>query len=162
MLGLADSLGVPMKSIPGFFAVFAAQIFLGCVAVADDASVEQSALEFQSSRFKAMVDADIDLLETYLADDLTYSHTTGWTETKTEFLRTVKSGKINYLAVEPRDVLVRIYGDMAVMTGLSEMRGAVDDRTVSFTIRFLDVSRRVGDAWELVAWQSVRMPDSED
>ena len=151
-----------MKSILGFFVIFAAQIIVGCAAVADDATVEQSALEFQLSRFKAMVDADIGLLETYLADDLTYSHTTGWTETKSEFLRTVESGKIDYLAVEPRDVLVRIYGEVAVMTGLSEMQGAVDGRTVSFTIRFLDVSRRVGDAWQLVAWQSVRMPDSED
>ena len=155
-------MGVLMKSKLGFLAIFAAQIFLAGAAVADGASIEQSALEFQASRFKAMVDADIGLLETYLADDLTYAHTTGWTETKSEFLLTVKSGKIDYMAVEPRDVIVRIYGDVAVMTGLSEMRGAVDDRTVSFTIRFLDVSRRVGDAWQLVAWQSVRMPDGED
>jgi ketosteroid isomerase-like protein len=151
-----------MKPILGYLTIFAAQILLGCAAVADDATIEQSALEFQASRFKAMVDADVGLLETYLADDLTYAHTTGWIETKSEFLLTVESGKINYMAVEPRDVLVRIYGDVAVMTGLSEMRGAVDDRTVSFTIRFLDVSRRVGDAWQLVAWQSVRMPDDED
>lgn len=163
MLGLtARYRGRLMKTILGCLTIIVALLIFGFAAVADDATVEQGALEFQASRFRAMVDADIDLLESYLADELTYSHTTGWTETKPEFLQTVRSGKINYLAVEPRDVIVRIYGDVAVMTGLSDMRGAVDDRTVSFTIRFLDVSRRVGGAWQLVAWQSVRMPDSEE
>ena len=108
-----------------------------------------------------MIDADIDALESYLADDLTYSHTTGWTETKSEFLSTVESETIDYVSVTPRDVEVRIYGDIAVITGLSRMQGAVNDRPVSFTIRFLDVSRRVGDSWQLVAWQSVKLREDE-
>ena len=124
-------------------------------------TAKQSALEFQSARIKAMIDADIDALESYLADDLTYSHTTGWTETKSEFLSTVESETIDYVSVTPRDVEVRIYGDIAVITGLSRMQGAVNDRPVSFTIRFLDVSRRVGDSWQLVAWQSVKLREDE-
>jgi hypothetical protein len=36
-------------------------------------------------------------LEGFLADDLTYSHTTGWTENKSQFLSTVESGKIDYV-----------------------------------------------------------------
>jgi hypothetical protein len=148
-----------MKLITGYVAMLAVQLLLVHAAIADETSLEQSALDFQSSRFKAMVDADIDTLEVFLADELTYSHTTGWAETKSDFLQTVASGKINYMAVKPRDVVVRIYDDVAVMTGLAEMEGAVDDRVVNFTIRFLDVSRRVGDSWQLVAWQSVRMPD---
>ena len=124
-------------------------------------AARQSALDFQSARLKAMIDADIDALEKYLADDLTYSHTTGWTETKSEFLSTVESKTIDYMSVTPRDVEVRIYGDVAVMTGLSGMQGAIGDRPVSFTIRFLDVSKRVGDSWQLVAWQSVRLPEDE-
>jgi ketosteroid isomerase-like protein len=150
-----------MKLIPGLVAMLVVQLLLVHAAVADETSSEQSAKAFQSLRFKAMVDADIDTLEGFLADDLTYSHTTGWTESKSEFLQTVASGKINYMAVKPREVVVRIYGDVAVMTGLADMEGAVDDRVVSFTLRFLDVSRRIGDSWQLVAWQSVRMPDSQ-
>ena len=151
-----------MKSILGYAAILTAQLMFGDPALAEDDSVEHSALAFQSSRFQAMVDADIETLEVFLAEDLTYSHTTGWTESKSEFLLTVESGRINYMAVTPRDVAVRIYGDVAVITGLSDMRGAVGDRPVSFTIRVLDVSRRVGNSWQLVAWQSVRIPDDED
>ena len=131
-------------------------------AVSDDAGTEQSALEFQSARFKAMIEEDMETLADFLADDLTYSHTTGWTETKSEFLSTVESRSIDYMAIAPSEVEVRIYGDVAVLTGLSKMQGAVGDRELSFTIRFLDVSRRVGSSWQLVAWQSVRLPEEEE
>ena len=151
-----------MKSILVYVSLFTAQLMLGDAAIADQESVAQSASEFQVSRFKAMVDADIEALEEFLADELTYAHTTGWTETKSEFLSTVETGKINYMAIAPADITVRMYDDVAVMTGLADIKGTVDDRQLSFTIRFLDVSRRVGDTWQLVAWQSVRMPDRED
>lgn len=127
------------------------------VAVAGDITAEQDALDFQTARFNAMVDADVDRLEKYLADDLTYTHTTGWVETKTEFLSTVESGRINYMVVTPREVKVRFYGDVAIITGLSRMQGTVGDRAVDFTIRFTDVSRRVGNYWQLVAWQSAKL-----
>ena len=151
-----------MNSILRYAALLTALVLFGQAAVADDESAEKSAMAFQLSRFKAMIDVDMETLEASLAEDLTYSHTTGWTETKSEFLLTVESGKINYMAVTPRDVAVRIYGDVAVITGLSDMQGTVGDRELSFTIRFLDVSRRVGDSWQLVAWQSVRIPENED
>ena len=151
-----------MRLVIALVVIFLTQLLLAEYAYSEDVSAEQSALEFQSARFKAMVEEDMDSLEGFLADDLTYSHTTGWTETKSEFLSTVKSRSIDYLSMAPEDVEVRIYGEVAVMTGLSKMQGAVGDRKVSFTIRFLDVSRRVGDTWQLVAWQSVRMPEDED
>ena len=151
-----------MKSIVAYAVVFMAQCILMPNAIADGVSIEQSALDFQSARFTAMIDADMGSLEAFLADDLTYTHTTGWIETKSGFLSTVESGKIDYMSITPTDVDVRVYGNVAVITGLAGLQGAVDDRTVSFTIRFLDVSRRVGDSWQLVAWQSVRLPEDED
>lgn len=151
-----------MKLLIGCAFVLFAQLNVVQDAIADDACASQSALEFQSARFRAMIDADIDSLEDFLADDLSYSHTTGKTETKSAFLSTVESGEVNYVSMTPRDVEVRIYGDIAVITGLSRLQGAVGDRSVSFTIRFLDVSKRVGDSWQLVAWQSVKSSEGDD
>lgn len=131
-------------------------------AIADDTTIEQSALDFQVARFKAMIDADMESLEGFLANDLTYTHTTGWIETKSEFMSTVESGSIDYMTVTPRKIKVRIYGDIAVMTGLSRMQGAVGDKVVSFTIRFTDVSRRIGNSWQLVAWQSARIHEDKE
>jgi len=138
------------------------QFMVVSVAAAGDTTTEQDALDFQAARFNAMVDADVERLEEFLADDLSYTHTTGWVETKTEFLSTVESGRIDYMVITPREVEVRIYGDVAIMTGLSRMQGTVGDRTVDFTIRFTDVSRRVGNSWQLVAWQSAKLPAAEE
>ena len=105
----------------------------------------------QSSRILAMIDADIDKLNNLLTNDLTYAHTTGWTETKTGYLETIKSGRINYISFVPKDVEIRIYGETAVLTGKVDVNLGRTD----FTIRFLEVQRKVDGTWKLTAWQSV-------
>lgn len=126
------------------------------LVMADFNAEQQSALDAQAARLKATIDADIETLRTYLADDLSYSHNTGWVETKAEYLATVDSETLDYISATPRDVEVRIYGDIAVLTGLADMTGLYRGEPVALTIRFLEVSRRVGDSWQLTAWQSVR------
>jgi ketosteroid isomerase-like protein len=143
------------KVIIGSAVIAMAQLMFLQDVIADHDTAEQSALNAQSARLQATIDADIDTLEKYLADDLTYSHTTGWTETKSEYLSTVESKTIDYVSATPRDVEVRVYGDMAVITGLSDMKGLVRGEPVSITIRFLEVSRRIAGSWQLIAWQSV-------
>ncbi len=129
------------------------------IAVAQQDSIDtskQQALAAQISRFSAIVNADIKSLQELLADELTYSHTTGWTESKTGFISTVESKKINFLSIIPRDVNVRIYGNTAVITGLANVKGIVSSGPKEITIRFLEVSRQVNGSWRLVAWQSVK------
>ncbi|WP_229741305.1 nuclear transport factor 2 family protein [Planktosalinus lacus] len=113
--------------------------------------LKQEVLNAQSSRISAMIDADIDKLNELLNDDLTYAHTTGWTETKTGYLETIKSGRINYISFIPKDVEIRIYGETAVLTGKVEVNLGRTD----FTIRFLEVQCKVDGTWKLTAWQSV-------
>jgi hypothetical protein len=108
-------------------------------------------LNAQSARISAMISADIEKLNDLLTDDLTYAHTTGWTETKTGYLETIKSGKIDYVSFVPKDVEVRIYGITAVLTGKVDVNLGRTD----FTIRFLEVQRKVNGIWKLTAWQSV-------
>jgi hypothetical protein len=112
---------------------------------------KQEVLNAQSSRIYAMIDADIDKLNDLLTDDLTYAHTTGWTETKTGYLETIKSGRINYISFVPKDVEIRIYGETAVLTGKVDVNLGRTD----FTIRFLEVQCKEDGIWKLTAWQSV-------
>lgn len=151
-----------IKSIRCCAVMLMAQFMVASIAAADDTNTKQSAHDFQTARFNAMVDADVERLRDFLADDLTYTHTTGWIETNSEFLSTVESGRIDYMVVTPREVNVRVYGDIAVMTGLSRMQGKVGDRAVDFTTRFTDVSGRVGNSWQLVAWQSAKLATGDN
>ena len=51
---------------------------------------------------------------------------------------------------------VRLFGNTAVITGLSDMKLIWGEKQYEFTIRFLEVSRKVDANWQLVAWQSVK------
>ena len=119
-------------------------------------SIEKQILARQSDRFTAMVDADIVKLETLLADDLTYGHTGGSTETKTGFIETVRTERIDYLSFVPRDVNVRIYEKTTVLTGFIDVKAIYKNKEWIFTTRFLEVQRKVNGNWLLAAWQPVK------
>ncbi len=119
-------------------------------------ALQQQVMDSHAARSKATIDEDIPTLSQYLAEELHYSHTRGNIDTKQSYLDTIASKKIDYLSTNPRDVEVRIYGDMAVSTGLSDYDLISSGEHLTFVIRFLEVSKRVGDIWQLVAWQSVR------
>lgn len=124
------------------------------IAIAQSESPDirkQEVRNAQLARISAMIDADIQRLEPFLAEDLTYAHTTGWTETKTGYLETIKSGRINYISFDPKDVAIRVYGETAVLTGKVDVNLGRTD----FTIRFLEVQRKEDGIWKLTAWQSV-------
>jgi ketosteroid isomerase-like protein len=53
--------------------------------------IELSGPGAEHDRFAAMVRGDLTALDTLVADDLGYTHTDGVTQTKAEFLETVRS-----------------------------------------------------------------------
>ncbi|HET7747372.1 MAG TPA: nuclear transport factor 2 family protein [Vicinamibacteria bacterium] len=110
-------------------------------------------------RMKAMVDADVETLRSILHDDLTYVHTrAGELETKAEFLQRLKTGDLDYKSMRKEEVRVRVMDCMALVTGrlFADVRSHGQD--LSLQVRFTAAYSRQGDAWQLVAWQSTRIP----
>ena len=116
---------------------------------------EQQILNVQAARFAAMIEADVEKLKNLLDDELTYGHTKGATETKSGFIETVKSKRIDYLSFVPRDVNIRIYEKTAVLTGFIDVKAIYKKEELEFTTRFLEVQRNVDGNWLLAAWQPV-------
>ncbi len=121
--------------------------------------VEREVLETQTRRFQAMMDVDIEELDVILSDDLTYTHTSGDIETKVEFLTSLQSQAIKYESIKPQETKIRIYGTSAVVTGISAMRISLGEQRLSFSIRFIEVYQKNDANWQLVAWQSTRLPE---
>ena len=116
--------------------------------------------QFQAKRFAAMTHRDIDGVAALLGEDLTYTHSTGDTETKAAFVETLRSGRIVYEQIEPADVAVRMYGQTAVVTGRSTMHVRTGGQPQTFQIRFVEVDVAIGGRWQMVAWQATRLPSS--
>ena len=123
----------------------------------DSTSIRQ-VLATEDHRFAAMMHADTAALGHLLASDLTYVHTDGEQDTKAEFLRIVGAGVVRYAAIVPEAREVRVDESIAVVAGRSAMRVESGGQTHAFRIRYLAVYRRRARAWELLAWQSTRLP----
>jgi len=121
---------------------------------------EAEVLSADDRRFEAMRKADWPALEAVLADDLTYVHSTARLETKAEHVGNLKAGKPHYRGIAPRERKVRVYGGVGVVNGVSEMHVENAGKEQRFTVRYLAVYAKAGQAWRMIAWQSTRVPDA--
>lgn len=112
-----------------------------------------------AQRFAAMVARDRPALERLLADDLTYTHSTGQVDSKAQFLDSLASGALVYRSIEPEEAAVRVYGETAVVTGRAVMRIENRGQTLVLPVRFTSVYVRRDGLWRLAAWQSTRLPE---
>lgn len=126
-------------------------------ASADDAT--QAVLAAQDKRMAATIAADVAALAALMTDDLSYTHSSGVVETKTEFLDALKSGKYVYRSIAPEARRVRVYGDAAVVSGpcrISVLRGGTPTE-ISFYFTELYVKR--DGRWLMALWHSTRLPE---
>ena len=112
-------------------------------------------LALENRRIEAMLKGDVQALEEILADDLVYTHTTARLDTKASFIDAVKTGKSVYNSLELQFEEVRDLGDTAVVTG----HGKFHVGNNKFELKFTDVYAKRNGAWQMVAWQSTRVPD---
>jgi ketosteroid isomerase-like protein len=92
-----------------------------------------------------------------LAEELSYTHSSGKTDTKAELLASVSSGKLKYESIEPSDTKVRVYGSTAVITGQANLKINNNGQPLSFAMKFTGVYAKRDGRWQLVAYQSTRL-----
>ena len=136
-----------------------ALLLLPLAAEAQDA--RQAILAADARRFAALTRGDLAALDGLLANDLTYTHTNGQMETKAQFLETLRSGKLRFLSAKPSEQAVRVYGDIAVVTGRAEVKARAKGQEVLLPLRFTEVWVKSGGAWKLTAWQSTQVVESK-
>ncbi len=119
---------------------------------------EKAIRQLENRRFQAMIEADTAALDTILADDLTYTHTNGWVDTKEQFIGWLESGELNYESISTDSVRVRVYAAAAVVTGQAAVKIKGNGQEKNLQIRFIDVYVKRNAHWQMVAWQSTRLP----
>ena len=120
--------------------------------------LEREIIKLEQERVAALTQGKTAKLEQLLADDLTYTHSSGRVDSKAQFLDSLKSGSVKYESMTHSNVKVAVYGNTAVMRGESEMKLLSGGRPVAFRIRFLSVYVKKEGRWQLTAWQSTRLP----
>ena len=119
----------------------------------------QNIIDLDKKRMTAMAQKNIATLKTLLSDDLVYTHSTARLDTKQSLIGNMESGSTVYTAVEPSDVKAQDLGDAVVLTGTCRISVMSQGRPNSFSVRFTDVYANKGGQWQMVAWQSTRLPE---
>lgn len=113
----------------------------------------------ENARVAALVKGDIAALEQIMAEDETYVHASGKTDTRASYLAALRSGQLRYLSFVPMKLKARVLGDTAVLDGEYSVR-AIDLRVqptpLELNIFFLSVYARRNGRWQQIAWQSTR------
>lgn len=118
----------------------------------------QPVLEFELLRFDAMMRADTQALRSMLSDDLHYVHSNALVETKEDHLKAIVAQKLVYKSMKREDARVRLYGKTALVNGTVAVEGKINANDFTVRLLYTAVYRRHGKHWQLVNWQSTRIP----
>jgi hypothetical protein len=126
---------------------------------AGERDLAKAILDLEGKRIAAMVNRDLDTLDALLADDLSYTHSGGVTETKAIFLKLIRDRdeKHNYLGVDyaNAEVIPMPGGAGAVVRGRAAIRL---EGIPAYSVLFLNVWALRDGAWKMLAWQATRVP----
>jgi len=126
----------------------------GLAAQAGTAGLEKKILDLEKQRIAAMVKKDVATLDALLADDMSYTHSGGTTDTKTSFIKLIKE-RGRYLGIDYSNTQVITSGANAVIVrGIAQIRL---ENTPAYPVIFVDVWVLRDRAWKMVAWQATRV-----
>jgi len=94
-------------------------------------------------------------LEKLLAADLSYTHSSGKTQTKDQFIDDVTGGTTVYKSIEFENTNVRQYGSVAVITH-SAMITTVQTGTTHLYLT--EVWAHEGGSWQMASRQATKIP----
>jgi ketosteroid isomerase-like protein len=106
---------------------------------------------------EAATHADAAVLNQILSDDLTYTHSSGNTQSKTEFIASVRAKDLQYHSIEFESASVRFYGNTALISShvRVQVTAAGHDQTVHAC--FLHVWMKKNGRWQMVAHQATKI-----
>jgi ketosteroid isomerase-like protein len=137
--------------------------FLGLLAActangAGHGTIEQ-VKQVEKQRFAAMTAPDLTALGQMLADELYYCHSNGDVQNKQQLLDALRTKQLRYSAIELREFQARMYGDVALGNGLATIHASMGGGPLmTLEIRYADAYVWREGRWQLVTWQSTRIP----
>ena len=120
------------------------------------AAAEQELTRLSEQYVAALKGGDAAALERIWADDLTFVNSAGAVQTKAQRLADIRSGANKFDTLDPAQQTWRVYGDAAVMTTLTTVKGQYGGQEASGQYRVTQVYVRRGGVWQIVAIQMTR------
>lgn len=130
-------------------------LFFQAVAVAgqtDEQKLTATVKEFHQS----LVNGAIASINQQTDKALTYGHSNGWVETKTDMIRNLETGYLDYNSFEEDSMKVTVNGTLAHARFVANINVTMNGNTATYRLKVLEVWVRKGKRWILFARQAVR------
>ena len=126
-------------------------------AFAGDEGARLRTLERELNR--AMAERNAARVSDLLADDWILVSGAGKVKTKSDILAEIALPELEFQEIDTRDVMVRVWGDTAVITGTLHQRYRLRGKQTDVTLRYTDTWARTGESWRQVSGHASRLPD---
>ena len=137
---------------------------IACVAVLQllgataQAQVEDSVKAVEMGRRDALLAADTVALSKMLAPDFMEISRLGTVRTRADNIRDIASGALHLTSIKYDSLSVRVYGDVAVLTGIADNTGTMRGFPFAGRVRYTRVFVRREGRWQAVLMQQTPMP----
>lgn len=125
-----------------------------------NAEDEAQILALHEAGDKALMNADLAVLERIFSDDYVQYNESGKAFTKQEVLDNFRTGAIRYPSIVSTGRKIRMFGDTAVVHGSESDQVEINGKLVAVRYVYLDVLRKCDGQWRLVASQLAK-PSTE-
>lgn len=121
------------------------------------AQVEDSVRAVEMARRQALLAADTVALSRLLAADFIEISRLGTIRTRADNIRDIATGTLRLTSINYDSLTVRVYGDVAVLTGIADNTGTMRGFPFSGKIRYTRVFVRRDGRWQAVLMQQTPM-----
>ena len=119
-----------------------------------DQSTIREIVDMERQAREASLHRDPDFSQRTLADDYVAITPLGQVTTKQDTVSARKSGQLRYEAINVSDMVVRLYGDTAVVTARADVKGHQLGEDFSGPYRYTRVWVRHNGHWQAVSYQA--------
>ncbi len=107
---------------------------------------------------KAIVAKDRKAVADNMGEDFRIIDGNGTVDGKAKFVADILDAKLTIDPYTVEDFEVRLYGDMALLSGRTHMTGKYDGKAFDSNYRYIDIYARRGGAWKIVSVQITKFP----
>ncbi len=121
-------------------------------------SVEQAILQMEEELRVSIMKSDTKAYGGIIGDDYVFTNQDALVRTKAQMVSAYDSGSIKYESLKFDEIKVHPYGDTAVLTGRSTVKGQDNGKDIGGQFRYTRVYVKRQGKWQLVATQLTRVP----
>jgi hypothetical protein len=118
---------------------------------AADKADEAAVIKLLHAACEAFRVGNVDYLDTALDARFTLTDSRGAVTTKEQELAAVRAGNPKYEIFRNSDMKVRLYGDTALVNGITTVQGTADGQPFRAELQFTDTLIKRNGAWQLAA-----------